>query len=216
MTSADVKASTKPLLRGHIHQATFFVTLGATPMLIAKSTDTTALIASSVYSLSLILLFGISALYHRPFWRPKPRAFMKCLDHSAIFVVIAGTFTPVCLLALNESHGRQLLLCVWLAALAGIFQSIFWVKAPKWLTAIFYVAMGYFILPYLGEVQIALGWQNIFWMIAGGVAYTVGAVCYAIRRPRFSPAVFGYHEVFHVLTVVGALFHFFMIYSLIH
>lgn len=172
-------------------------------------------IASVIYSTGLLLLFGISAFYHRPHWEPKRRAFMKRLDHSAIFVLIASTFTPVCLLALPEQSGRQLLIIIWCAAFIGILQSIFWIKAPKVLTAFFYVVMGWFALPYFSELNATLSPSQLLLIVAGGVVYTLGALFYAFKRPKLVPTVFGYHELFHILTIIGAALHFIVIYQLI-
>jgi hemolysin III len=205
----------KPRLRGYLHQETFFVALGACALLIAKSSGSKELWASIVYSVALLLLFAISAIYHRPQWQPRPRALMKRLDHSAIFVQIAGTFTPICLLALPDDQGAKLLWIVWSAALLGILQAIFWTSAPKWVTSIFYVVMGWLALPYLGELRTSLGFENLILLAAGGVVYTIGAVFYALKKPNFVPNVFGYHELFHLFTIIGAALHFIVVYQLI-
>lgn len=202
-------------MRGHLHQAAFFMTLGAGSLLVVKSTSTTAMIAGIIYVLGLLFLFGVSSIYHIPHWEPKPRAFMKRIDHSAIFILIASTFTPLCMLALPEAPGKQLLIIIWSAAALGLVQSIFWVKAPKWVTAILYVIMGWLALPYLGELKETLGSARIGLIVAGGVVYTVGAIFYAIKKPNFKPGVFGYHELFHLFTIIGALLHFVVIYQLI-
>ena len=202
----------KPLLRGHFHQAAFFTACGACLLLIAKSQTNLSLIAAIIYSFSLIFLLGTSALYHRINWQPQARQMMKRLDHSAIYILIAGTFTPVCLLALGDESGRQLLITIWSIAVLGVIQSIFFVNAPKWLSAILYVVAGYMILPYVGELKDKV---NLTLLIGGGVIYTLGAVTYALKRPNFRPMIFGYHEVFHVLVIVGAAFHFVLVYHLI-
>lgn len=211
----NMKPLKKPTLRGHLHQAAFFMTLGAGSLLIANSTSAAALTAGIIYVLGLLFLFGVSAIYHIPHWEPKPRAFMKRLDHSAIFIFIASTFTPLCMLALPEAPGKQLLIIIWSAAVLGLIQSIFWVKASKWVTAILYVIMGWLALPYLGELKETLGSARIWFIVAGGLVYTVGAIFYAIKKPNFKPGVFGYHELFHLFTIIGALLHFIVIYQLI-
>ena len=205
----------KPLLRGHFHQAAFFFALGACAMLIAGSRDVTTLIATVVYSLGLVTLFGVSALYHRPQWAPGPRTWMKRLDHAAIFVMIAGTGTPICLLALSQSSGYQFLVILWSAAALGVVQSLFWVKAPKWLSAILYVGMGWLAVPYISEMKAALGLNSVILLLAGGVAYTIGALVYALKRPNPWPRVFGYHEIFHVIVIVAAVLHFLVIAQLV-
>lgn len=206
---------TKPILRGHFHQAAFFMACGACLMLILKAQETTATIASLIYSFSLIFLLGTSALYHRVNWGLEARKWMKRLDHSAIYILIAGTFTPICLLALPEPSGRNLLITIWSIALLGVAQSLFYVQAPKWLSAILYVIAGYMILPYLSELKNSVGDLNIVFLICGGLVYTLGAVTYALKKPNFNPQIFGYHEVFHLLVIIGAAFHFVLIYSLI-
>jgi hemolysin III len=212
---SQTKPLKKPLLRGYLHQEAFFASLGACALLVAKSTNPQSLLASVIYSCGLLLLFGISAIYHRPHWQPKPRAFMKRLDHSAIFILIASTFTPICLLALPAKEGHQLLLVVWAVAGAGVLQSIFWVKAPKAFTALFYVFMGWLALPYLGDLKDSLGTAKLTFIIAGGVVYTIGAIFYALKKPKLVMEVFGYHELFHLFTIIGAGLHFVAIYQLI-
>lgn len=210
-----IKPLQKPIFRGYIHQEAFFICIGACALLIAKSTTRTAFIASVIYSLGLLILFGISAYYHRPHWQPVQRAIMKRLDHSGIFIQIAGTFTPICLLALPEASGFKLLVIIWSFAFVGVLQSIFWVKAPKYVTAILYVIMGWIALPYLSEMKQALGLNQLILLISGGVVFTIGAVFYATRKPILFPNTFGYHELFHLFTVIGALLHFIVIYQLI-
>ncbi len=205
----------KPILRGHLHQAAFFVSLGACILLIAKSQTTLTFACSVVFSFGLLTLFGISALYHRPNWEPKGRAVMKRLDHSAIFLLIAGTFTPVCLLALPPVDGSKLLLIVWIAAIVGIGQAIFWTTAPKWFTASFYIAIGWLIAPFWNELKSSLGSMNLSLLAIGGLAYTLGAIFYATKRPKLMPEIFGYHELFHALTIIGAALHFAVVYTLI-
>lgn len=205
----------KPLLRGHFHQGAFFFALGAWAVLMARVQGTLQGIAILVYGLGLLSLFGISALYHRIQWQTKARAWMRRLDHSAIFLLIAGTFTPVCLLGLQGNSGERLLIIVWSVAVLGIFQSLFWINAPKWLAAILYVAMGWLAGPYVLELYSALGAPRLWLIVAGGIVYTVGAVIYAVKKPNPYPATFGYHEIFHILTIVGAILHFIVVASLV-
>lgn len=206
----------KPLLRGYLHQEAFFIALGACALLIAKSSHSVTLAAAIVYSLGLLSMLGVSSIYHRIHWEPKSRAFLKRLDHSAIFVQIAGTFTPICLLALGQKEGNFLLYLIWTVAVIGILQSIFWVKAPKLVTAIFYVTMGWLALPYVSDLSSSLGQTKVTLIVAGGIVYTVGSVFYAAKRPQIIPGVFGYHELFHFFTIIGALLHFVVIYQLIN
>lgn len=217
MTSMDpLPKLVKPLLRGHFHQAAFFVSLGACAMLLVETSGFTEVLSIIIYSLSVIALFGISALYHRPRWSPNARTWMKRLDHAAIFIMIAGTGTPLCLLAMPEPFGKNLLIIFWTAATMGIIQSLFWVKAPKIISAILYIVMGWLALPYLPEMSAALGTVSISLIIAGGIIYSVGALIYAFKRPDPVPHIFGYHEIFHLLVIVAAALHFIVIAKLIY
>lgn len=205
----------KPLLRGHFHQAMFFVALGACSLLIAKSETRLEYISTGVYSLGLLMMFGISALYHRINWPAKKRALMKRFDHSAIYIMIAGTFTPVTLLALSPEEGSRLLITIWIVAAIGVIQSIFFVNLPKKVSSILYLVAGYLIAPYLGDLLPTLGPVNLALLIAGGVVYSLGAIAYGFKRPLLNPRIFSYHEVFHSLVSVAAVLHFMVIHSLI-
>ena len=205
----------KPLLRGHIHQESFFFSLGACSMLVAKATNSLSLVAGLTYSVCLVMLFGISALYHRPNWSVRRRAIMRRLDHSAIFILIAGCFTPVCLLALPESVGIKLLTIVYVAVGFGILKCIFWTNAPKWLSCLLYGCVIFLFMPYLNEFNTALGFFNMVLIWAGCAVYSIGALFYAFKKPDFFPEIFGHHELFHLFTVVGAILHFIVMYRLI-
>lgn len=204
----------KPLLRGHFHQAMFFVSLGAALLLIAKSDSRIEYISTIVYSIALLVMFGISALYHRITWNPTERFLMKRLDHAGIYLMIAGCFTPICLLALPENSGMPLLTLIWIVAFIGIIQSIFFVNISKMYSAILYLIMGYMIVPYFPELTAHIGFINLSLLIGGGIAYSIGAISYGLKRPVFKPLVFGYHEFFHVMVSVGAILHFILIYSI--
>lgn len=205
----------KPLLRGHIHQESFFLALGACAMLVAKATTSMTFIAGLVYSVCLVMLFGISAIYHRPNWSVRKRAIMRRIDHSAIYLLIAGCFTPICLLALSESTGIQLLTIVYVAVTFGIIKCIFWVNAPKLLSALLYTFVGALFIPYISELNEGLGFTNMVLIWSGCIVYFIGAIFYAFKRPNFFPDVFGHHELFHFFTVIGAILHFIVMYRLI-
>jgi hemolysin III len=162
--------------------------------------------AIHVYGASLFALFAVSALYHRPTWSPRARAWMRRLDHSAIFLLIAGTYTPIG--PLLGARGTSLVAVVWIGAGLGVLQSILWVRAPKPLVALLYVGLGWAVLPVIPALRSTLGAGSLALLGGGGVAYTAGAVVYATRRPDPFPRVFGYHEVFHALVVVAAACHF--------
>ncbi|MCC6137744.1 MAG: hemolysin III family protein [Bdellovibrionaceae bacterium] len=209
------KLSSKPTLRGYLHQEAFFVALGACSLLIVRSSNTTAVYASIVYSLALLLLFGFSAFYHRRHWEPKMRSLLKRVDHSAIFVLIAGTTTPIALLALRGSASHDLTWIIWAAACVGIAQSVFWVSAPKWVTALLCVAAGWLSFPYMDMLKESLTPNEVILLVAGGLVYTIGAIFYAIKKPNFFPNIFGYHELFHLFTIIAAALHFVVIYNLV-
>lgn len=197
----------KPLLRGVSHEIAFFVALGAAAWLVTAASTPRARLATAIYGISLAALFGISALYHRPMWAPAPRARMRRLDHAAIFLLVAGTYTPICVLALGD-QGPAILVAVWVGAVLGIFQAVFWIRAPRWFTALLYVALGWIVIAALPALVAAIGYGGLAWLVGGGGLYTLGAVIYATKRPDPFPRVFGYHEVFHALVIAAAVSHF--------
>jgi hemolysin III len=201
-------APEKPRLRGVIHQWSFFVALVAGVALVVLAPAGRATIAASVYAFALAGLLGTSALYHRITWRPAVRAWMRRIDHSMIFVLIAGTYTPFAVLVLDGTLSDVVLIGVWGGALAGIVFTLVWANAPKWLTAACYVALGWFSVISVPQITSRAGAGALVLLAVGGVAYTVGAVVYARRRPDPRPATFGYHEIFHVLVVIAAAAHF--------
>lgn len=198
----------KPRMRGVLHQFAAAVALGAGLVLISMAPSARAATAAAVFALSLVTLFSVSATYHRVDWSVPARVWMRRMDHASIFILIAGTYTPVALMGLPESTGNSLLRAIWAGALLGVLQSLFWVNAPKVITAVLAVGVGWTLVPYLGEAYRSLGAAQLALILAGGVAYTAGALAYASKRPNPRPGVFGYHEVFHALTIVGAVLHF--------
>ena len=198
----------KPLLRGWIHLVAFVAVLVACPLLALRAPSAGPTLALSVYGLSMAALFGVSAAFHRITWSPAARRRMRRADHSTIFVAIAGTNTAIAGLALDGWPRPTLLAIVWGGALAGtIFRQV-WLDAPKWAIAVPYVVVGWSALIVAPQLVDELGAGGFALVLGGGAAYTVGAVAYALRRPDPAPGVFGYHEVFHALTVVGASLHF--------
>jgi hemolysin III len=197
----------KPLLRGVSHELAAGVALFAWLALALFAASTRALVAANVYGVSLVSLFLVSAVYHRPTWTPRSRLFMRRLDHAAIFLLIAGTYTPMCLL-LAPGTGRVILAVVWGGAALGILQSVFWVHAPKPLVAAAYVVLGWVVVPVLPTLSGTLGAGAVALLATGGGLYTLGAVIYATRRPDPFPRVFGYHEIFHALVIAAAACHF--------
>jgi hemolysin III len=198
----------KPRFRGVVHQWSFFVALAAGAALVAWAPAGRATAASAVYAVALAGLLGTSALYHRVTWQPRARAWLRRLDHSMIFVLIAGTYTPFAVLVLDGTLSDVVLIGVWAGAAAGILFTLVWVDAPKWLTAASYVALGWFSVIAVPQITSRAGAGAFVLLAVGGLAYTAGAVVYARRRPDPRPATFGYHEIFHVLVVVAAAAHF--------
>lgn len=205
----------KPLLRGSLHHSAAWYALGAGSVLVAMASDRKSAVSAGIYALSLVTLFAISAIYHRVQWKAEgTRALMRRADHASIFVLIAGTYTPISVLSIGGDAGRRLLILIWTGAVAGILLSLLWVKAPKALVAAVAVAVGWTIVPYFADVKRLLG-GGVWLILAGGIAYTVGAIIYALKRPDPWPRVFGYHEVFHALTLIGALLHFAVIVQIV-
>ena len=198
----------KPRLRGVSHQLAFFAALGAGAVLVALA-PAGARLAAAVYAGSLATMLGTSALYHRSNLTPGPRRWMRRADHAAIFVLIAGTYTPFTLLL--PRSGAAMLALAWGGAALGILRSLFWVTAPPALAAGLYVAFGSGILLFWSPLHAALDAAGLSMLVAGGLLYSIGAVVYAARRPDPAPAVFGYHEIFHVFVVAAAVCHFMVV-----
>jgi hemolysin III len=194
----------KPRLRGVSHQYAFFVSLGCGVALILAASDGRARLAASVYAAAVSALLGTSALYHRVTWRPNARRWMRRLDHSMIFVLIAGTYTPVALLALKGPLATTILVVLWAGALGGAVFKLLWIDGPKPLFAAVYVALGLVSAAVFGELPSAIGWLGVAGLALGGLLYVVGAIVYASERPNPWPKVFGYHEVFHALVIAAA------------
>jgi hemolysin III len=193
----------KPLLRGVLHQVGFSASLVIGILLIVGSGGASEHVAAAVFAGSVAACFGLSALYHRVNWRPSVRLWMRRADHAGIYLLIAGTYTPVCLLALEGAWRLVALSLIWLAAAAAIIFKFTWVGAPKWLAAVTGIALGWAGVALLPQLLTRMHPVAIALIAIGGIAYTVGAVIYALRRPDPLPKVFGYHEVFHALTLVG-------------
>ena len=209
MTPHWLDPSAKPRLRGVSHQWAFFVSLATGLILILLSPNAEARLAAGIYSLSVCALFGTSALYHRINWRSlSARRWMRRLDHSMIFVLIAGTYTPFSLLALDGKIATAILIVVWSGALAGVVLQLVWVDAPRALSAVVYIAMGWVALVAFPEMVDKIGITGTALVAAGGILYSAGAVIYATKRPNPAPTVFGYHEVFHALVIAAAALHY--------
>ncbi len=198
----------RPRLRGVFHQYAFFASLLAGALLVLVAATVKATVAAAVYAVSVSGLFGVSALYHRVTWAPRPRRLLRQLDHAMIFLLIAGTYTPVGLLVLKGTLAAAVLAVVWSGALAGIVLTLVWHDTPKWVAALVYVALGWVAVVTLPQLVSRLGVAGTLLIVAGGLVYSAGALVYALRRPNPAPATFGYHEIFHLLVIAGVAAHF--------
>ncbi|HXH88264.1 MAG TPA: hemolysin III family protein [Gaiellaceae bacterium] len=198
----------KPRLRGVFHQYAFYVAVVAGLGLVLFADSLRERLAMWIYAFALAAMFGVSALYHRVNWRStRVRTWMRRLDHSTILLLIAGTYTPFALLAFEGKLADAILIVVWAGAGAGLVLNLLWVDAPKWLTAVVFIALGWVgvvAVPDLLEVGVV---PAVLVFVGGGL-YTLGAVAYALKRPNPRPAVFGYHEIFHLLVIGAAITHF--------
>jgi len=207
--TAEAIAAVKPKLRGVSHEWAFFMSLGFGVALIVLAETPKATLAVAIYAVSLSALFGTSALYHRVNWkRPQVRQWMRRLDHSMIFFLIAGTYTPFALLVLDGTLAMAILAVVWIGAIAGAIVEMIWIDHPKWASALIYLSLGWVAVATFPELWSSMGVAGTLLVAAGGLLYTAGAVVYAIQRPNPSPAIFGYHEIFHLLVIAAAIAHF--------
>jgi hemolysin III len=195
--------ATKPRLRGVFHEVGFYAALVAGAFLVATAEAGRARVAAIVFATCLAICFGASALYHRPTWRPRPRAWLARLDHAGIYLLIAGTYTPFGLLVMSRGWAVPVLSVVWGGAAAAILLKLVWLRAPKWLSAAIALALGWVAAAAFTQL-LKVPVPGLVLVVAGGLLYTAGAVVYARKRPDPVPHVFGYHELFHVLTVAAA------------
>jgi hemolysin III len=207
--TADAIAMVKPKLRGVSHEWAFFLSLGFGAALIILAKTPKATLAVAIYAVSLSALLGTSALYHRVNWtRPSVRQWMRRLDHSMIFLLIAGTYTPFALLVLHGALAEAILVVVWIGAIAGAIVEMIWIDHPKWVGALIYLALGWVAVAAFPELWTSMGVAGTLLVAVGGLLYTAGAVVYATQRPNPNPAIFGYHEVFHLFVIAAAVAHF--------
>lgn len=196
----------KPTWRGWIHTGVLPIVIAAGVVLIVLADGVAAKIASAVFFASSFLLFGNSALYHRFNWRPKVKMALKRIDHANIFLLIAGSYTPITWLALQRDKALLLMIIIWGTAILGIAFRVFWINAPRWLYTPIYVLMGWGAFVYVVDFMNANAPMMILVLI-GGLLYTIGAVVYGLKKPNPIPGHFGFHEIFHSLTVLAFLCH---------
>lgn len=207
MVAPSAAPRSKPLLRGLIHELSFGLAVGAGVLLVAAAPGSGAKLGCALYSASLAGLLGVSALYHRPTWSAPVRAWLRRVDHSAIFVLIAGTYTPLAL-TLPAPLARRMLTVAWVGAAIGVVRALFFPRARRWVVALLALSLGWASAAYLPAVHATAGRSVTMLLALGGGLYSLGAVAYALRRPDPWPRVFGYHEVFHALVVLAAACHF--------
>jgi hemolysin III len=194
----------RPRLRGVFHQWAFVASLGVGVLLVAGATGAAERVSAAVFATAVATMFGVSALYHRITWRPRARRWMRRLDHAAIYLLIAGTYTPFGLLVLSGVWRWTILPIVWGGALAAIALKLAWVDAPGWLSAVLGIVLGWVGVIAFPQLWAHSGLAGIVPLLMGGILYTAGAIVYARRRPDPVPMVFGYHELFHVLVIAAA------------
>ena len=193
----------KPRLRGVLHQAAFAIALVVGALLVVFADGRRASLAAAIFAGSVAAMLGMSALYHRITWSPRVRPWMRRLDHAGIYLLIAGSYTPVGLLTLSGRLRTVVLAVVWSGAALAIVLKFAWVDAPKWLSAVIGIVLGWIGVAAMPQVWRHAGPAAVALLSAGGLAYTAGAVVYACKRPDPAPHTFGYHEVFHALTLVA-------------
>jgi hemolysin III len=204
----DVLDEVKPKLRGWLHAATAPLTLAAGIVLIALSPNAATRVGSAIFASSALVLFTVSAVYHRGRWSPRTWAFLRRFDHANIFLLIAGSYTPFTLLLLEGRDRTVLLTAVWVGAGLGILFRILWVDAPRWLYTPIYIALGWAAIFYFADFAQNAGTAVLTLMVAGGLLYTLGGLVYGLKKPDPSPTWFGFHEVFHSLTIIAFITHY--------
>ena len=204
----DLDAANPPMFRGVSHRVMFIVALTLAPIMIVAAPGVGPRLVIAFYTLSIAALFGVSALYHRVPWSPRVRRAMQRLDHTVIFVAIGGTYTPVALFALSPWAAKLVLALVWGGAAVGVFMRVKFTDASKAVVALPYLVVGWCLMAVVADAWHHLGVAGFLLLLVGGLAYTAGALVFAFQRPDPWPATFGFHEVFHVLTVAGAALHY--------
>jgi hemolysin III len=201
---SPLPAIAKPKLRGVFHLVAFFLATAAAIIFIILATPGVPRAALATYFISLSCMYGISALYHVPTWKPRARKLLKRLDHAAIFILIGGSYAPVCLLALDPTYGVHFLKAVGLITALGVLQSLFWIKAPKFISIGFYLFLGWLVVIILPELIRHAGPLTVALIFLSGLIYMTGALIYGFKKPNPWPKYFGYHEIFHVLVIFAS------------
>lgn len=196
----------------HLGGAVFGV-VGTALLLFSKNPNGMTLAAFLIFGISMVLMYSTSTIYHfidRS--KQKAKLIMRKLDHIMIFVFVAGSYTPICLLTLNDMVGYKLLTLVWSITLVGAFIKLFWITAPNWVSSLLYISMGWVAVLVLSPLTNKMPAGGIYWLLSGGVLYTIGGVIYALKRPNINNTYFGFHELFHIFVLAGSLCHYVMMY----
>ncbi|HEY8173979.1 MAG TPA: hemolysin III family protein [Dehalococcoidia bacterium] len=207
-SSPLIAAPPRPILRGTFHLAAALAAPFGLVLLVLIADSPRAYVGASIFAASMIALYTSSASYHLVPWPQTLRDVMKRLDHSMIFALIAGTYTPFCLIVLGNAWGITMLCVVWTLAGLGMLLKIAWPYAPRWLSVGLYLALGWIGIIAVGEVITSLSIAELSLLMLGGALYSIGAIIYAMKWPDPSPRIFGFHEIFHLFVVAGSLVHF--------
>ena len=205
---ANMHHEPRPLLRGVSHLVAAYVAAVAGAILVVLADGGRTRLIVALYAVTLVGMFRTSAMLHRRDWSPRAYAWWRRADHAMIFVFIGGTYTPLCLLGMANESGARLLVLVWIAAACGVLRAGLWPHAPRVVTSGLFVVVGWLVVAYLPDARASFDPTTFLFLVGGGAWFTVGAVIYALRWPDPWPRVFGYHEVFHVLIILGCAFHF--------
>lgn len=191
----------------------------ATPLLVkaAHAPGNTHIVALTIFIISMVLLYAASTVYHTLDISPKVNQILRKVDHMMIFILIAGTYTPVCVVVLGDRTGWMLLALVWSIAAVGMLINALWITCPKWVSSLIYIAMGWVCVLAFGKIVAALPPSAFGWLLAGGIIYTIGGVIYALKLPIFNSRHknFGSHEIFHLFVMGGSLCHYIMMYAFV-
>ncbi len=209
-------AEGNPGLRGILHMVMFPISIVVGVVLVWTAPTRPARISSAIFAVTAVMLFGVSALLHRGNWSTRTDGILRRMDHANIYLIIAGTYTPFAVLALPQSEGRLLLTIVWTGALAGVIFRVFWVGAPRWLYTSLYVVVGWVAVFFLSDLIEGAGVAAVALIFIGGILYSLGAVVYGTKWPNPFPATFGFHEVFHALTIGAFTAHYIAVWLVVH
>lgn len=203
-----IREVSRPRFRGVSHRIAFHISIIAGIVLVASASGTRAIAATAIYAATLAGMLGTSATLHRRDWGPRAYQVLRRADHAMIFALMGGTYTAYCMLGVPAPTGPRLMLLAWCASGLGILRAVLWPHAPRAITSGLYVAVGWVVVAYLPEVYAGLDRTAFLLLLVGGIAFTLGAVVYLTRWPGFSPQVFGFHEVFHLMIIAGCTCHF--------